>query len=68
MTMKTITYNPETHVIVPRELDNGEAAYIAASLKGKWRAESLEGDIGKVRRIYRAMIAAVPEPQQEGGG
>ena len=57
--MKTITYNPETHVLVPREpgLDITEPG---------WEAVDWE-DIRSPSQLYlvwKAMLAAAPQPEQ----
>ena len=58
--MKTITYNPETHVLVPREpiplqLQDGSEIDLAE--------ETPEAYQEFLRDIYRAMLAAAPQPE-----
>lgn len=59
--IKTITYNPETHVLVPREptplqLQNGSEIDLAE--------ETPEAYQEFLRDIYLSMVAAAPQPEQ----
>ena len=58
--MKTITYNPETHVLVPREPSvlMAETGWDDAV---EYEAENV--DIYDIAAIYRAMIAVAPQPE-----
>lgn len=58
--MKTITYNPETHVLVPREptplqMQDGSEIDLAE--------ETPESYQEFLRDIYLTMIAAAPQPE-----
>ncbi len=54
--MTTITYNPETHVLVPREL-SGE---MQAAMEAQWEAGSY---VDMAKREWGAAIAAAPQPE-----
>ena len=55
--MKTITYNPETHVLVPRE--PSEEMCDAATADSCW-----ENMNPPPSTAYRLMLAAAPQPEQ----
>lgn len=57
--MKTITYNPETHVLVPRAPTRFMAA-LGWDSAVEHGADNI--DINDTAAIYRAMIAAAPQP------
>ena len=59
--MKTITYNPETHVLVPIE-PSEEMAGAGWDDAVEHEAENI--DIYDIAAIYRVMIAAAPQPEQ----
>ena len=57
--MKTITYNPETHVLVPREPSE------------EMLRKAIKVDLGKdcdekgiCINLYQVMLAAAPQPEQ----
>ena len=55
--MKTITYNPETHVLVPRE--PSEDMLQAATADSCWEDMNPPPSVA-----YRSMLAAAPQPEQ----
>ena len=57
--MKTITYNSETHVLVPREPSEEMAG---AGWDDAVEHEADNIDIYDIAAIYRTMIAAAPQP------
>ena len=63
MTIRTITYNPETHVLVPRE---PTAEMVEAGFRGIANAPDLDGIVTQFTpaayESYSAMIAAAPQP------
>ena len=54
--MKTITYNPETHVLVPRE--PSEEMLQAATADSCWEDMNPPPSVA-----YRSMLAAAPQPE-----
>ena len=58
--MKTITYNPETHVLVPRKPTRFMVA-LGWDSAVEHGADNI--DINDTAAIYRAMIAAAPQPE-----
>ena len=54
--MKTITYNPETHVLVPRE----PSEEMQAAMEAQWEAGSY---VDMAKREWGAAIAAAPQPE-----
>ena len=54
--MKTITYNPETHVLVPRE----PSGVMQAAMEAQWEAGAY---VDMAKREWGAAIAAAPQPE-----